>query len=175
MLAMRIEQRHRHRLRLMAWHHFNQFPGLDMRPDVIGRNLDQAEACKTAGDIGFGAVSGDPTAHRQGSHHAILHPLPILDPAGGGGGIVDGPVSAQVIGRLRPSMVRQIVGAGYGQFKREIVAFALTKGSLTYAEIEEQIRCDVLGAKLADGSPASYNRNIAGKYWPKVIGGIVRC
>lgn len=50
-----------------------------------------------------------------------------------------------------------------------------SKGSLTYAEIEEQIRCDVLGAKLADGSPASYNRNIAGKYWPKVIGGIVRC
>ncbi len=63
---------------------------------------------------------------------------------------------------------------GHGAFKREIVAFCLTKGSLTYAEIEEQVRRNVLGAKLADGSPASYNRNIAGKYWPTVIGGIVR-
>lgn len=73
------------------------------------------------------------------------------------------------------ALALDLTAHGHDQFKREIVAFALTKGSLTYAEIEEQIRCDVLGAKLADGSPASYNRNIAGKYWPKVIGGIVRC
>lgn len=72
------------------------------------------------------------------------------------------------------SLLLDIKAHGHGAFKREIVAFCLTKGSLTYAEIEEQIRRDVLGAKLADGSPASYNRNIAGKYWPTVIGGIVR-
>ena len=64
---------------------------------------------------------------------------------------------------------------GHDKFKREIVAFCLTKGALTYEEIAEQIRCDVLGAKLADGSPASYNRSVHGRWFAGITDKVIRC
>lgn len=54
---------------------------------------------------------------------------------------------------------------GEDAFKREILNFYSTKVGLSYAEVEEQFKRDVLRATLADGSPAYYNKNVLGKYF----------
>lgn len=64
---------------------------------------------------------------------------------------------------------------GHAAFRREIVSFCLTKGALTYAEVAEQIRCNVLGAKLTDGSPGSYNRSIQGKWFAGITDKVLSC
>ena len=46
--AMRIEEIHRHGLGAVPAHDLNEFAGFEVAPDVIGRNLDEAEAGKAA-------------------------------------------------------------------------------------------------------------------------------
>lgn len=58
MLTMRIKQRHRHRGCAVIGHQLDKFARVEVMLYVIGGNLDKAEAGKTAGDIGFGAVDG---------------------------------------------------------------------------------------------------------------------
>jgi len=57
---------------------------------------------------------------------------------------------------------------GTNNFRYEIVLHCSSKGTLHYAEIELQVFADVLRAKFMDGTPAFYNRSIAGtKFIPK--------
>lgn len=60
---------------------------------------------------------------------------------------------------------------GEESFIREIIAIYATKGELTFGEIEHQIKHDVLKAKMPDGRPAFYNRNIMNKFFvrPDVV------
>lgn len=60
---------------------------------------------------------------------------------------------------------------GEGFFTREIIAIYSTKGELTFGELEHQIKNDVLKAKMPDGRPAFYNRNILNKFFvrPDVV------
>lgn len=55
---------------------------------------------------------------------------------------------------------------GKDKFTREILAFFDMKKDVTYAETEQQFKLDVLRAKLSNGEPAYYNRNILGKFFP---------
>ncbi|MBA4228689.1 MAG: NAD synthetase [Hyphomonas sp.] len=48
---------------------------------------------------------------------------------------------------------------------RTILCWCRDKASLTYCEQREQFAHNVLGASLPDGSPAYYNRNIAGRFY----------
>jgi hypothetical protein len=49
----------------MLRHHLDQLPCVQMIADIIGRNLDQAEARKRTRDIGFRAVDGDAALNRH--------------------------------------------------------------------------------------------------------------
>ncbi len=60
MLAVRVEQSHRHRRGDVMRHHLDQPALSDVIDHVIGRDLDQAEAGEAAGDAAFGAVDADP-------------------------------------------------------------------------------------------------------------------
>lgn len=63
---------------------------------------------------------------------------------------------------------KEIQELGKENFKFEILNHASSKGTLHYMEIELQTFLDVLKAKLPDGTPAFYNRTIAGvKFIPK--------
>jgi hypothetical protein len=55
---------------------------------------------------------------------------------------------------------------GAENFYREILNWYFSKKALTYAEVEEQFKRNVLSAKLSNGTPAYYNRNILGKFYP---------
>ena len=55
---------------------------------------------------------------------------------------------------------------GEDKFKREILTFYNSKKEITYAETELQFKYNVLNAKLPNGKPAYYNRNILGKFFP---------
>lgn len=54
---------------------------------------------------------------------------------------------------------------GKDQFKFRILSLCSGKSQLTYEEYEAQITRDVLRAKLPDGTPKYYNRNIANKHF----------
>jgi hypothetical protein len=54
---------------------------------------------------------------------------------------------------------------GKEAFSRQVLCWCRDKQSLTYCEQREQFAHDVLGAKLPDGTPAFYNKNIAGRFY----------
>ena len=58
---------------------------------------------------------------------------------------------------------------GYDKFTREILNWYFTKKDVSYGELEEQVKCNILTAKLSDGSPAYYNRSILGKYFCNIM------
>jgi len=62
-------------------------------------------------------------------------------------------------------LLEDIAKLGKENFTREILEFYPTKKEVSFAELEEQIKRDVLRAKLPDGSKAYYNRSILGKYF----------
>ena len=55
-----------------------------------------------------------------------------------------------------------IYNLGKNNFKFEILTLVESKDQLAYAEVVEQIKYDVIQAKLSDGSRAFYNRSIIG-------------
>ena len=112
MPAMRIEQIHRHRCGPMSGHHLDEFAGVEMMVDVVGRDLDQAKAGEAAGDIGFRAVDSNAATNRHHPHLAILNPFPILDAASRGRGIVDDEVRAEFVRGAKRAMFGKISGAG---------------------------------------------------------------
>lgn len=59
----------------------------------------------------------------------------------------------------------QIKEEGLDKFLFEIVSFHTTRRAVNYAELEMQVKCDVLTAKLPDGSDAYYNANILSRYF----------
>lgn len=54
---------------------------------------------------------------------------------------------------------------GKSAFRREILKFCATKRELSYGELEEQVKRDVLTARLPDGTRAYFNGNIANRYF----------
>ena len=66
-------------------------------------------------------------------------------------------------------LLNDIKKLGEKNFTKEILHFFKKKKAVSYAEMETQIKLDVLRTKLPDGSPAFYNGNILGKYFPKDI------
>ena len=54
---------------------------------------------------------------------------------------------------------------GVQHFARTIVALCPTKAALSYAEVEHQIKADVLTATMHDGAPAFYNGNILNRFY----------
>lgn len=54
---------------------------------------------------------------------------------------------------------------GHHRFRRTILYFCLTKAATNFHEVEEQFKRDVLSAKLPDGSPKFYNKNIMGRWF----------
>jgi hypothetical protein len=54
---------------------------------------------------------------------------------------------------------------GKKNFTREILFFGMNKRSVSYVEVEQQFKRDVLTAKLSNGLFAYYNSNIAGKWY----------
>jgi len=54
---------------------------------------------------------------------------------------------------------------GKDKFVFRIISLCVGKCQLTYEEYEAQIKADVLRAKLPDGSPKYFNRNIANKHF----------
>jgi hypothetical protein len=50
-------------------------------------------------------------------------------------------------------------------FRREILTVCPTKSTLSYAEVEQQVKRDVLRSKNEDGEPAYYNGNIMGRFF----------
>ncbi|GCC44729.1 hypothetical protein chiPu_0029021, partial [Chiloscyllium punctatum] len=108
MLAVRIEQGHRHRHGAVLRHHLDELAGIEVPLHVVGGNLDQAEAGNAARDIGLRAVDGDATAHCDAACRALLAPFPLLDPSGGWRGVVDRPMRAEIIRRLRRAVAREI-------------------------------------------------------------------
>jgi hypothetical protein len=58
-----------------------------------------------------------------------------------------------------------VVRLGEDSFVREILEIYMTKREWSYGEIEEQVKCDVLTAKLSNGEPAFYNRNIMNRFF----------
>jgi hypothetical protein len=54
---------------------------------------------------------------------------------------------------------------GDQRFIREVLVLCPTKADLTYTEVALQFKFDVLNAKLPDGSPAFWNRNILNKFF----------
>ena len=66
-------------------------------------------------------------------------------------------------------LLADIESIGNQHFTREILNFYKNKKATSYAETEEQIKRDVLRAKLPDGTARYYNGNILGKYFHKDI------
>lgn len=56
---------------------------------------------------------------------------------------------------------------GKDRFERRILSIHRTAFVLNYEEVAEQIRRDVLRARLDDGSPAFYNTNVNGKWFAR--------
>jgi hypothetical protein len=54
---------------------------------------------------------------------------------------------------------------GKESFTREILEFYKMKKQISYAEIEQQIKNDVLTAQFPDGTFIYYNSNILGRYF----------
>lgn len=54
---------------------------------------------------------------------------------------------------------------GKDSFTREILEFYKMKKQISYAEVEQQVKQDVLTAKFPDGTYRFYNSNILGKYF----------
>jgi len=96
----------------MIGHHLDEFTGVEVALDVVGGDLDEAEAGKATSDVGLGAVDRDPTAHRQQTYFAIINPLPILDPACRRGCVIDGQMRNQILGAPWRAMSSEITGAG---------------------------------------------------------------
>ena len=63
-------------------------------------------------------------------------------------------------------LIEDVKTLGEDKFTREILAFYNMKKDITYSETEQQFKMDVLRAKLPNGKPAYYNRNILGKFFP---------
>lgn len=57
---------------------------------------------------------------------------------------------------------KAITANGIENYKFEIISLHYSKGALHYAEVELQVKEDVLRKKLSDGTPMYYNKNIAG-------------
>jgi hypothetical protein len=55
--------------------------------------------------------------------------------------------------------------SGEDAFTREVVKLCATNSELTYAELEAQVKADVLTARLPDGSPAFQNGNILSRFF----------
>jgi hypothetical protein len=66
-------------------------------------------------------------------------------------------------------LLYQVSHLGQDSFTREILNIYDTSQKVTYGELEEQVKRDVLRAKLPNGRPAYFNRNIAGKYFRGTI------
>ena len=62
-------------------------------------------------------------------------------------------------------LLEEIKLLGEDKFKREILSFQKTRGECNYAEVEEQIKRDVLKSLLSDGSRAYYNGNIMSRWF----------
>src|SRR3546814_10469505 len=74
-----IEEGHRHGLGPMVRHHLDKLSSFEVMADVISRDLNKPETREATGNIGLGAVDGDPTAQRQCAERSVIHPLPLLD------------------------------------------------------------------------------------------------
>lgn len=59
---------------------------------------------------------------------------------------------------------------GKAAFTRHIVGWYDSRAETNYAEVGLQFRLDVLSARLADGTPAFYNRNILARYFAGSVG-----
>jgi hypothetical protein len=62
-------------------------------------------------------------------------------------------------------LLDDVARLGEDKFTREILNFYPTKKEVTYAEIEEQFKRNVLRAKLPNGSFEYYNKSILGKFF----------
>lgn len=60
---------------------------------------------------------------------------------------------------------REIEELGKDMFEFEVVQLCKTKGELTYAEVEHQIKLNVLTEKSEDGSRKYYNSNIMSRWF----------
>lgn len=58
---------------------------------------------------------------------------------------------------------------GEAAFKREILLWCPSKFQTNFSEVEEQFKREVLTAKLPDGTPAFYNRNIMSRYYARTL------
>lgn len=59
---------------------------------------------------------------------------------------------------------------GHDAFRREIISVHSTRSLTDFAEVEAQFGHRCLTATLSDGSPASYNRTIAGRWFARQFG-----
>lgn len=59
---------------------------------------------------------------------------------------------------------------GHDAFKREIISIHPTRSQTDFAEVEAQFVHRCLTSRLPDGSPASYNRAIAGRWFARQLG-----
>lgn len=62
-------------------------------------------------------------------------------------------------------LLQDVKRLGPDAFTREILQLSLTKREHTYAEVEAQIKADVLTAKLPTGEYAFYNENILNRFF----------
>lgn len=67
-------------------------------------------------------------------------------------------------GSCKP-LLDEIAQIGKSHFKREILSVHMKRGEVNYAEVEEQIKRDVLTALMPDGSRAYYNGNIMNRWF----------
>ena len=59
----------------------------------------------------------------------------------------------------------EIKQLGHDAFDREIILVCDSQSLTNYEEVAEMMRRDVLRAKLPDGSPAYYNRNVFARWY----------
>ncbi len=62
-------------------------------------------------------------------------------------------------------LVKEVATLGKDNFVREVLAFYPSKKSLSFAEVEEQIKRNVLTSVLPNGKREYYNKNIMGRYF----------
>lgn len=60
---------------------------------------------------------------------------------------------------------RDIAVVGVERFEREILCICATRREHTYAEVERQVKADVLSTKLPSGDWAFYNANIMNRFF----------
>jgi hypothetical protein len=65
-------------------------------------------------------------------------------------------------------LLEDIKTHGETRFQRRILKFCASKSELGYAEVEAQVKNDVLTAKLPDGQWAFYNANIMNRFFRKL-------